>query len=108
MAGAFPGPTGLKLRLFDRFWIVGDPPDSEESVSSTLDRVLLKVGIAMWVFGCKVRPPSRPPYVSIRNAAALRLLPHQRRHRDPETLLIVGLSHNHHEALMATMAAVTH
>ena len=59
MAGAFS--TAL-VRLFDRFLIVGDPPDSEESVSLTLDRVLLKVGIVMWVVGCKVCPPY-PRYV---------------------------------------------
>ena len=52
VAGAFL--TAL-VRLFDRFLMVGDPPDSEESVSSTPNRVLLKVDIVMWVVGCGVR-----------------------------------------------------
>ena len=47
MVGGFPRDL---LRLFKRFPMVGDPPDSE-SVSSTLDRILLKAGIAMWARG---------------------------------------------------------
>ena len=43
------------VRLFDRFPIVGDPPDSE-SVSLAMGRVLLKVGIGMWVVEYDARP----------------------------------------------------
>ena len=47
MAGGFPRDL---LRLFKRFPMVGDPPDSE-SVSSTFGRVLLKAGITTWERG---------------------------------------------------------
>ena len=54
MAG---GLARTLLRLFDRFPMVGDPPPDSESVSSTLDRVLLKKGIVVWVrAGRKVHP----------------------------------------------------
>ena len=38
--------------------------------------------VSIWVQGA----PTLTSTLSIRNAATLRLLPHQRRHRDPETL----------------------
>lgn len=66
MAGEFPRALS---RLIDRFPMVGDPLDSE-SVSSTLDRVLLKRGMAMWV---RAGYEARPPHLFVNTARSVKV-----------------------------------